>query len=138
MNELVFVLLVGWSVADAFQYPEFRADRPAPSLTTTAVMAEPATRPDASVAEAKKHTIVFFTANWCPSCVRMKVETLPNVDLPGHDLRVVDVDANPGLVESYGVQSIPAYFVLDGFGRVYRQGVGFRDVMQFVNFLNGR
>lgn len=138
MNELVFILMFGWSAVDAFQSSEFRADQPQQPLASTAVADGTTTQANSREAEAKKHIIVFFTANWCPSCVRMKSQTLPNVSLPGHDLRVVDVDANPGLVQSYGVQSIPAYFVLDGLGRAYRQGVGFRDVAQFIDFLNGR
>jgi len=134
MNELVFILMFGWSAVDAFQSAEFRADQPQQPSAPAVAVAQPGNRQ----AEAKKHIILFFTANWCPSCVRMKSQTLPNVSLPGHDLRVVDVDANPGLVQSYGVQSIPAYVVLDGLGRAYRQGVGFRDVAQFIDFLNGR
>ncbi len=68
----------------------------------------------------------------------MKSQTLPFVSLPGHELKVIDVDQNPQLGQSYGVQSLPAYVVLDGLGRAYKHGVGFRDVRQFVDFLNGR
>jgi thioredoxin-like negative regulator of GroEL len=68
----------------------------------------------------------------------MKSQTLPYVSLPGHELRIVDVDAEPQLGQSYGVQSLPAYVVLDGVGRAYRHGVGFRDVAQFVDFLNAK
>lgn len=127
---------MGWTATDAFQPAEFRADRP--SQPAPAAVAETAEPPEARQAEVKKHTILFFTAQRCPSCVRMKSQTLPNIAFPGHDLRVIDVDANPGLVQAYGVRSIPAYFVLDGLGRAYRQGVGFRDVTQFIDFLNGR
>ena len=131
MNELVLVLMFGWSTLDAFQSGEFRADRPAPALS-------PAPAAETAVPAHAKHTILFFTADRCPNCVRMKTQTLPNVLLPGHELRFVDVDTNPGLAQSYGIQNIPAYVVLDSLGRAYRQGVGFRDVVQFIDFLNGR
>ena len=83
-----------------------------------------------------KHTILFFTATWCPPCHQMKAETLSNVSLPGHELRIIDVDRDSRLGASYGISSIPAYVVLNGKGQVYRRGEGFRDVPQFVRFLN--
>ena len=86
----------------------------------------------------KKHSILFFTAAWCPACIQMKSQTLPYVSLPGHDLRVIDADANPQLLQAYGIQSLPSYVVLDGTGRAYKQGVGYRDVRQFIDFLNPR
>lgn len=103
----------------------------ATASATTAALKVAAVKP-----LAKKHAILFFTASWCPSCVQMKSQTLPYVSLPGHDLRVIDADANPQLMQSYGVQSLPSYIVLDGTGRPYKHGVGFRDVRQFVDFLN--
>lgn len=84
----------------------------------------------------KKHTILYFGATWCAPCRRMKAETLPNVSLPGHVLKVFDIDADPFTADSYGIDEIPAYVVLDGEGRPYRKGSGYRNVAQFVRFLN--
>ncbi len=122
--------IVSWASAAEIVTPQTP-----PSATKDANTPEPA-KPSPS--DAKKHTILFFTARWCPSCVRMKSETLPNVRTPGHDLQIIDVDQNAQLMQSYGVQSIPTYIVLDGSGKAYRQGVGYRDVAQFVAFLNAR
>jgi thioredoxin-related protein len=133
MKEVALLLLLGWSAADAAAASEVDADHATPTASTEKAAATAAPKLD-----VKKHTILFFTASRCPSCVRMKTQTLPRVDLPGHDLQMVDVDANPGLAQSYGVQSLPTYVVLDGLGRAYRQGVGFRDVVQFIDFLNSR
>jgi thiol-disulfide isomerase/thioredoxin len=128
MNELLLMYSLLWSTTSVAETARSLASAPRPVTATAA----------AAVMPAKKHTILFFTASWCPACLRMKVETLPGVLLPGHDLRLIDTDTNPQLAAAYGVQSLPAYVVLDSLGRAYRHGVGFRDVQEFVSFLNGR
>lgn len=124
MNELLLMYSLLWSTTSVAETARSLAEAPRPATVATS--------------PAKKHTILFFTASWCPACLRMKAETLPGVLLPGHDLQLIDTDANPQLAAAYGVQSLPAYVVLDSVGRAYRHGVGFRDVQQFVSFLNGR
>lgn len=139
MNELIFAFGLIWSstlaTASPAAAPTGSAEKPAPQIVSrdTAALKPAMPQPD-----AKRHAILFFTASWCPACLRMKAQTLPFVSLPGHELRVIDVDQNPQLGQSYGVQSLPAYVVLDGVGRAYKHGVGFRDVRQFIDFLNGR
>jgi thiol-disulfide isomerase/thioredoxin len=145
MSELIYALSLAWSVTLPTSSPAVqpaKPSRPNPvqvasgAATTSAPAAAP--KPATPAVDAKRHSILFFTASWCPACLQMKSQTLPYVSLPGHDLKVIDVDQNPQLGQSYGVQSLPAYVVLDGLGRAYKHGVGFRDVRQFVDFLNGR
>lgn len=138
MSKLLFALMLGCSTAGVIQAAESTADPSQQKAASSAAPADTAKKADTPKAEAAKHVILFFTANRCPSCVRMKSETLPNVALPGHDLRMIDVDVNAAYAQAFGIQSIPAYVVLDGAGRAYRHGVGFRDVAQFIAFLNGQ
>jgi thioredoxin-like negative regulator of GroEL len=139
MHDLILALSLVWSSPLSPVALEPQPVRSASSLSSRVV--PPATAAlEAGMAKpvVKKHSILFFTASWCPACVQMKSRTLRHVSLPGHDLQVIDVDANPGLSQAYGVQSLPAYIVLDGMGRAYRHGVGYRDVRQFIDFLNTR
>lgn len=137
MHDLILALSLVWSSPLSPIALEAQPVRSAVSLSSrvippaTAALTAGITKP-----VVKKHSILFFTASWCPACVQMKSKTLPYVLLPGHDLQVVDVDANPQLSQTYGIQSLPAYIVLDGTGRAYRHGVGYRDVHQFIDFLN--
>jgi len=85
---------------------------------------------------AKKHQILFFSASWCGPCYRMKTETIPRVAIPGHTLKYIDTDADPYTANSYGVTELPTYVVLDGDGKPYRRGSGFRGVDQWIRFLN--
>lgn len=137
MHDLILVLSLMWSSPLGSGVLEAQPVRSALSLSARVV---PATAAALKVSVpkpvAKKHSILFFTASWCPACIQMKSQTLPNVSLPGHDLRVIDADANPQLMQAYGVQSLPSYVVLDGMGRAYKHGVGYRNVRQFVDFLN--
>lgn len=154
MNELMLMIGLMWSSPVAFENTTAPPVKPAQTVAAKpkAVLARAdltVVKRDGAVVKAtttaaaprpavRRHAILFFTASWCPACLRMKSETLPYISLPGHELRVIDFDQNAGLGRSYGIASLPAYVVLDGMGRAYKQGVGFRDVQQFVNFLNGR
>jgi thiol-disulfide isomerase/thioredoxin len=161
MSESVLILLLG--LTSAMDLPPAPTTPPTASATTPAPAAAPAPAtapapktaapagssapakgtvakgdtPPPAAPKAKRHTILFFTASWCPACLKMKSLTLPKVALPGHVLQIIDVDANPRLSDQYGVNGLPAYIILDGVGRAYKHGVGFRDVQQFVTFLNG-
>lgn len=139
MHDLIFVLSFMWSSPLSTGVLEVQPVRSALALSTRVI--PPATAAlKAAVPKPviKKHSILFFTASWCPACIQMKAQTLPYVSLPGHDLRVIDADSNPQLLQAYGIQSLPSYVVLDAKGRAYKQGVGYRDVRQFIDFLNPR
>jgi thiol-disulfide isomerase/thioredoxin len=139
MHDFILVLSLVWSSPLSPVALEAQPVRSALSLSSR--VAPPATaalKAGITKPVARKHSILFFTASWCPACVQMKSKTLPFVSLPGHNLQIIDVDANPQLSDAYGVQSLPAYIVLDATGRAYRHGVGYRDVRQFVDFLNPR
>lgn len=136
MNDVILTFGLLWSSTLGMGGP---SAAPAVLATTRLAVKDPAIlKPALAQVQSRRHAILFFTASWCPACVRMKSQTLPFVSLPGHNLQVIDVDQNPQLGQSYGVSSLPAYVVIDSVGRAYKHGVGFRDVRQFVDFLNGR
>ena len=137
MHELVLVLSLVWSSPVGPGALEVQPVRSALSLSSRIVPpATAALKTGITKPAVKKHSILFFTASWCPACIQMKSKTLPKVLLPGHNLQIIDVDANPQLSDAYGIKTLPAYVVLDGKGRAYKHGVGFRDVHQFIDFLS--
>ncbi|SIN72054.1 Thioredoxin-like domain-containing protein [Singulisphaera sp. GP187] len=139
MHDLILVLSLVWSSPLGPGVLEAQPVRSALSLSARVVPpATAALKVAVPKPVAKKHSILFFTASWCPACIQMKSQTLPYISFPGHELRIIDADANPQLLQAYGVQSLPSYVVLDGTGRAYKQGVGYRDVHQFVDFLKTR
>jgi len=80
---------------------------------------------DAEVLQADMPVFVDFYADWCGPCraLHPTIEELAT-DYAGRVKFVqVDVDENGGLARDYGVQGIPALFVIDG-GEVVDQTVG--------------
>ena len=66
---------------------------------------------------ANKNVLVFFTADWCTYCEKMKNETLSNErvkkSMEKYVLYMCDTDEEQNIAKSYGVQGIPAYFIIN-------------------------
>lgn len=82
--------------------------------------------------------IVDFSATWCPPCRQLKpiFEKLAEEFKGRIDFVTVDVDQNPELSTSYGVQSIPMMVFLDKDGQIQNTIVGFQNRDQLLSAIN--
>lgn len=65
------------------------------------------------------NTILFFTADWCHYCKKMK-PVMGELVREGYTVRVVDVDKEPELKRQYGVRSLPTSVVVVNNAEVKR------------------
>jgi thioredoxin 1 len=63
--------------------------------------------------------VVYFTASWCVPCRQIKPQfARASVIDADRDYFLVDIDETPGVVERFGIQSVPtiiAFYGLDEF-----------------------
>ena len=81
-------------------------------------------------------TLVDFWATWCGPC-RMQAPILDELDAQfGSTVKVckVDVDAQPGLAQRFGVFSIPTLIVIRD-GELIRKEVGLHSLEQLVSMI---
>lgn len=91
--------------------------------------------------------LLMFTGHVCVNCIKMEKKILP---LPAVEDVMKDVDrialfVDKGdeqesahanlLVESYGSGAIPAYYVVDGEGKIHSRLVGYASEEAFLDFL---
>ena len=81
--------------------------------------------------------LLDFYADWCGPC-KMIGPVLEQVASENKDIKVikVNVDENIGLAQQYGVQGIPALFVLKE-GTVVAQKAGFMPKDNLVSWVRG-
>ncbi|NMD37310.1 MAG: thioredoxin [Christensenellaceae bacterium] len=92
---------------------------------------------DAKVLKNNKPVLVDFTATWCGPC-RMLAPTIDKLaeEMSGKaDVYKVDVDANPGLAQRYGVMSIPTIIVFKN-GEAKEKAIGLTQKANLENMLN--
>lgn len=60
------------------------------------------------VESARGDCVIYFSANWCTPCQRMK-PVAEQLQREGFDIRPVDVDARPDLKIAYRVVRVPTF-----------------------------
>ncbi|MES2568415.1 MAG: thioredoxin family protein [Bacteroidota bacterium] len=65
------------------------------------------------IAVSKKPILVYFHADWCMPCIKMKPEM---VDLGNEikeycELLIIDTDANPKIAEHFEINSLPMFVI---------------------------
>jgi len=93
-----------------------------------------------------KDVLIFFTADWCSYCQRMKNETLSNErvkkSMEKYVFYMCDTDEEPNIAKSYGVKGIPAYFIVNAekstveAPQVVKSGKGYLGATSFLAWLN--
>lgn len=88
---------------------------------------------NASLVGTTENTVLFFHANWCPSCRaadgNISAETVPS----GLTILKTDFDSNTDLKKKYGVVSQHTFVQVDANGELIKKWVGGNNVDDIVN-----
>ena len=57
--------------------------------------------------------LLKFEADWCGPCHAVAPNVKKVAEEAGLELEIVDIDDNPGLAESYGVQAVPTILLVE-------------------------
>lgn len=90
----------------------------------TVVMAWAYNNYDASLLKANETNVIFFHANWCPSC-RAADSSLSESQIPGGlNILKADFDTETELKKKYGIVSQHTYVMVDADGNEIKKWVG--------------
>ena len=84
---------------------------PEPSPFVPDVASAAAFQEDILASEGK--AVAYFTADWCPACKQFSpvLYEVAEAKSPAIPFRRIDVDAQPGLANTYGVRTIPTTII---------------------------
>lgn len=90
--------------------------------------------------ELGKPVLVFFTAEWCTYCQKMKAETMSNTSvqavLSNYILVYVDTDKDRNAARKFGVEGLPSYVVTNSKEDKLKFETGFKQANTFATWLN--
>lgn len=80
---------------------------------------------ETDVLKSDKTVVVDFWATWCGPCRQVSpiLDRIADEHSDKITLAKIDVDANPGIAQQYGITSIPAIFVFKD-GKLAKTTVG--------------
>jgi thiol-disulfide isomerase/thioredoxin len=141
--------LTGWQWSDKWPGDTSSSNFLAP---TTPPVTPPANEPKAQIVagdfnaalakstETGMPVLVYFEADWCVFCKKMKNEVLPDPKVKAvmvnYILVFVDTDKNKALTKKYGVAGIPAYMIANSKGEKLKFGQGHTSASEFAKWLN--
>lgn len=90
--------------------------------------------------EVGKPVLVFFTAEWCQWCKKMKAETMTDSKVQSvcknYILVYVDTDKDRAPATKFGVESLPSYVVTNAKEAKLKMDAGFKNADSFASWLN--
>lgn len=97
-----------------------------------------------AVAKAQEHNkpiLVFFEADWCSWCQKMKKETLTNASvktaMQKYVFLRVNTDKDRETAKKFNVKALPTFVIAAKTGEKLHMEQGYKDANDFVNWLNG-
>lgn len=90
--------------------------------------------------EQQKRILVFFTAEWCKYCVKMRRQVLEEDSCKAYIEQklipvIIDADKERALVDSFKVTAFPTFLVLDPWGGVIETLQGDMPLATFLQAL---
>ncbi len=90
--------------------------------------------------KTQKPLFLYFTADWCAFCKKMKNETLENEQIKKELLSeyvpcYLDFDSNKDLARKLKIRQIPTYIAISPDGMILSRGQGYKNKDDFANWL---
>lgn len=84
--------------------------------------------------------LVFFEADWCNWCTRMKNESMTDKDIKdimkNYVLVFVDYDRSKSVARKFGIGGLPSYVITNMNETKLKSGAGYLDADRFHDWLN--
>jgi thiol:disulfide interchange protein len=131
---LLVILVVGVALGLVFAAPRLMERKEIVPWSTDVAAARAAAR------SAGKPALLYFTAEWCEPCQKMKhtVFADPDVDAALRAAYVtvkVDMDRNPDVAHEFGVSVLPTFIVVSTGGQLLKQETGAMDAKEFLDWV---
>jgi thiol:disulfide interchange protein len=118
--------------------PQPKTETPAP--TGPQLIAGTYTEALQKSGEFGKPVLVFFTAEWCTWCKKMKAETMVDgkvqAGLKNYILVYVDTDKDRAPARKFGIESLPSYVITNSKEEKLKADSGFKNSETFAGWLN--